>query len=81
MRTTIDIDDELYRTVREHAARSGRTVSAVVEDAVRWAMQRQTPAGPPRPLSTFRGSGLRAGIDLTSNSALRDEMDGDPLGA
>jgi plasmid stability protein len=35
MRTTIRIDDELYREVKARAARSGRTVAAVLEDAVR----------------------------------------------
>ena len=35
MRTTIRIDDELYRSVKEQAARSGRTVASVLEDAVR----------------------------------------------
>ncbi|WP_250578262.1 ribbon-helix-helix protein, CopG family, partial [Mycobacterium tuberculosis] len=34
MRTTIRIDDELYREVKAKAARSGRTVAAVLEDAV-----------------------------------------------
>ena len=35
MRTTIRIDDDLYREVKERAARAGRTVAAVLEDAVR----------------------------------------------
>lgn len=35
MRSTIRIDDELYREVKQRAARSGRTVAAVLEDAVR----------------------------------------------
>jgi hypothetical protein len=77
MRTTIRIDDELYRTVREKAARSGRTVGEIIEDAVRQALQRPTPDTSPTPLPTFRGSGVMPGIDLTSNAALREAMDED----
>jgi predicted DNA-binding protein len=33
VRTTIRIDDELYRMVKERAARTGRTVAAVLEAA------------------------------------------------
>ncbi|MBO0866696.1 MAG: CopG family transcriptional regulator, partial [Mycobacterium sp.] len=40
MRTTIRIDDELYRAVKAKAARSGRTVAAVLEDAVRRGLSR-----------------------------------------
>lgn len=75
MRTTIRIDDELYRTVREQAARSGRTVGEIIEDAVRQALQRPTGTSSPEPLPTFRGSGVMPGIDLTSNAALREAMD------
>ena len=77
MRTTIRIDDELYRTVREQAARSGRTVGEIIEDAVRQALQRPAATRPPEPLPTFRGSGVMPGIDLTSNAALREAMDQD----
>jgi hypothetical protein len=34
VRTTIRIDDDLYREVKERAARGGCTVAAVLEDAV-----------------------------------------------
>lgn len=76
MRTTIRIDDDLYRKVKEKAARSGRTVAAVLEDAVRRGLeppQRRGVRGYKiRP--TGRG-GLRAGVDLSSNAATAETLD------
>lgn len=76
MRTTIRIDDELYREVKERAARTGRTVAAVLEDAVRKGLhppeQRAAGRYVVRPTGT---GGLRPGVDLTSNAAFADVMD------
>jgi hypothetical protein len=75
MRTTIRIDDDLYRKVKALAARSGRTVGSVLEDAVRRGLaapeQRQTGSYTVQPIG--RG-GLRAGVDLSSNAALAEVM-------
>ncbi|MEO7837544.1 MAG: ribbon-helix-helix protein, CopG family, partial [Acidimicrobiales bacterium] len=38
MRTTIRIDDALYRQVKARSAAAGRTVASVIEDAVRRAL-------------------------------------------
>lgn len=83
MRTTIRIDDDLYREVKARAARSGRTVAAVLEDAVRRGLtptkRRARDSYTIRP--TGRG-GLRSGVDLSSNAALAEAMDEDlPLDA
>jgi plasmid stability protein len=76
VRTTIRIDDDLYREVKERAARSGRTVAAVLEDAVRRGLNvsegRTEDRYRVRP--TGRG-GLRPGIDLGSNAAVAEIMD------
>jgi predicted DNA-binding protein len=76
MRTTIRIDDELYREVKAKAARSGRTVAAVLEDAVRRGLnpseQRASRRYVVRPMG--RG-GLRPGVDLSSNAAVAEAMD------
>jgi hypothetical protein len=79
MRTTVRIDDDLYATVKARAARSGRTVAEVIEDALRRAMTESTTASGAAlpPLPTFGGSGVLPGIDLASNAALRDSMDED----
>ena len=83
MRTTIRIEDALYRRAKSLAARSGRTVSEVIEDAVRTSLAkppRQTPAPPALPV--YGGSGVQPGVDLSDNARLRDLMDdGESLGA
>lgn len=83
MRTTIRIDDELYREVKAKAARSGRTVAAVLEDAVRRDLnpseQGATARYTVRPTGT---GGLRPGVDISSNAALAEAMnEGAPVDA
>lgn len=75
VRTTIRIDDELYREVKAKAARSGRTVAAVLEDAVRRGLNPPKPqaAGRYRVQPSGKG-GLRPGVDLSSNAALAEAM-------
>jgi hypothetical protein len=79
MRTTIRIDDDLYRAVKARAARSGRPVGAVIEDAVRqWLhSSRERAESELDPLPTYGGSGTLPGVDLADGAALRDVMEGD----
>ncbi|MDQ3210570.1 MAG: ribbon-helix-helix domain-containing protein [Actinomycetota bacterium] len=77
MRTTIRIDDALYRLAKTQAARSGRSVSDLIEDAVREALQprkRDHQEALPE-LPVFGGSGLMPGAELANGAALRDLMD------
>lgn len=75
MRTTIRIDDELYREVKAKAARSGRTVAAVLEDAVRCGLNSTARPAPSRyqVRPTGRG-GLQPGVDLSSNAAVAEAL-------
>ena len=75
MRTTIRIDDELYREVKARAARSGRTVAAVLEDAVRrgLAPSERRPGGRYSVQATGAG-GLQPGVDLSSNATIAEAM-------
>lgn len=79
MRTTIRLEDHLLREAKAQAARAGRSLNDFIEAAVRVAVQSDStnhPAPPPLPL--FRGGrGLRAGVDLDSNTALLELMDDD----
>ena len=78
MRTTIRIDDQLLAAAKARAAASGRTLNAVVEDALREALAgRARDRGPRRvDLPTFRGSRLLPGVDLDDSAALLDQMEG-----
>lgn len=76
MRTTIRIDDELYREVKTQAARSGRTVAAVLEDAVRRGLNAsERPARDRYVVSATGRGGLRPGVDLSSNAAVAEAME------
>ena len=75
MRTTIRIDDEVYRRVKQVADRSDRTIGQVIEDAIQLAF-RSTPNDSAVPtLPVFGGSGVMPGVDLTSNRSLAEAMD------
>jgi plasmid stability protein len=78
MRTTIKIDDRLLAEAKARAARSGRTLNAVVEDALRAALaRREDDGGRPAPvLPTFAGSRLLPGVDLDDSAGLLDRMEG-----
>ncbi|HEY8645493.1 MAG TPA: hypothetical protein VIL77_06410 [Gaiellaceae bacterium] len=78
MRTTVDIQEDLLSEAKERAARTGRTLGQVVDDALRLLFQRAERAASRGPveLPTFRGSGLQPGVDL-NGSALLDVMERD----
>ena len=77
MRTTIKIDDTLLAEAKARAADSGRTLNAVVEDALREAFARRAVAdhrlGPTLPV--FRGARLVPGVDLDDSAALLEQME------
>jgi plasmid stability protein len=80
VRTTVRLDDDLYREVKARAAREGRTVASVLEDAVRVGMRR--PAAEARPFvnKAFGSGGLMPGVDLSDNASLSELLDaGTPL--
>jgi hypothetical protein len=85
VRTTVRIDDALYRQVKSEAARTGRTVGELIEDAIRMKLVReqQVPEAALPELPRFEGQpGLMPGVDLSDNAALRDLLDdGEPLDA
>ena len=84
MRTTLNLDDDLYREVKATAAASGQTVTSLVEEALRLLLLRheQVLAADREPfvIEPFRPppgrGGVLPGVDLTNNAALEDLMDG-----
>jgi hypothetical protein len=78
MRTTIRLDDQLLTAAKRLALENGRTLTAVIEDAVREVVTRrkQGPKAKKSRLITDGGKGLRPGICLDSNAALLDVMEG-----
>ncbi|HTL77686.1 MAG TPA: DUF2191 domain-containing protein [Casimicrobiaceae bacterium] len=76
MRTTVRLDEHLLTEAKKFAAESGRTLTAILEDALRDALARRaTRARRTRVrLKTFNGDGLRPGVDLDDSAALLDTM-------
>jgi hypothetical protein len=82
MRTTVTIDDQLYRELKSRAGASGRTVGDLIEDAVRDSFRATERSGerPIRPLPVSGSGGPLPGVDLTDNASLRELLDeGIPL--
>ena len=77
MRTTIRMDDRLLRQAKEHAARTGTTLTSLIEDAVRELLARRKAHRVREPvcLPTFDGQGLQSGVDLDDTASLIDLMD------
>lgn len=83
MRTTVRLDERLLREAKSVAARERRTLTAVIDEALRQFLARRSPGGAKRPpfsLTTFGEGGLRPGVDLDDTAALIDLMEaGEPL--
>jgi len=77
MRTTIRLDDELFNQVKAYAARSGKTFTAVISDAVRESMARYEVNEQREYVSlpVGDGDGLLPGVDLDDSASLLDLME------
>lgn len=76
MRTTIDLPPDLLAAAKERAAREGRSLSEVVEDAVRNSFARTAVVGrEPIELPIFGSGGLQPGVDLDDSAALLGLME------
>lgn len=77
MRTTIRLDDQLLKKTKQLAAKTGKTLTAVIEDALRetLARQKENDQREPVKLPVFQGQGLQAGVDLDDSAALLELME------
>lgn len=81
MRTTLTIDDDLHADLKRLAVSTGRTLTDVLEDAIRSLLDDVGTAAAQAPpvFPAFDGGrrpGIRPGVDLDDNAALLDLMDG-----
>lgn len=81
MRTTISLDETLLKQARQTALHRGISLNELVVTALRLELHRAT--NPHRKkrikLPTFRGRGLRPGIDLNDSASLEGVMNESPL--
>ena len=75
MGSAIQLDEDLLREVERVAAGRGQTLASVVEQALREMLARRVPKREPVQLPTFRGLGLRPGVDLDNSAGLLDLME------
>ena len=79
MRTTVRLDPHLLAEAKRVAGSSGKTLTSVIEDALRESLgRRNSPrTGAKTKLPTFRGQGLRPGVNLDDGAALLELMESD----
>lgn len=77
MRTTVRLDDRLLAEAKQLAARTGRTLTSVMDEALRLLLSRgvRAPRRTHVKLPTVRGNGLQPGVDLDDTAGLLDLMD------
>jgi hypothetical protein len=75
-RTTVRLDPHLLAEVKKLAASTHRTLTSVLEEALRETLARRRRRGRTVPaLTIVDGRGVRAGIDLDDSAALLDAME------
>jgi len=74
MKTTLVIDDTVMARLKRESARTGRTMSELVETALRRMLQARPDAAELPPLPSFKGGG--ALVDIADREALYRAMEG-----
>ena len=77
MRITVRLDERLLAEVKQHAHASNKTITLVIEDALREMLARRQVCqkGARVRLKTVKGKGVRPGIDLNDSATLVELME------
>ena len=78
MRTTIRLPDDLLREAKRLAAETDRTLTSLIEDALRSVIRGKPENGEPTVpvrLTTYGQRGTLPGVDLDDSAALLDRME------
>jgi hypothetical protein len=74
MKTTLNIDDTVMAELKREAARQGRTMSELVETALRLLLRSQRKRGSVPALPKFHSGGVL--VDVADREALYHAMEG-----
>jgi hypothetical protein len=76
MRTTLNLDDDLMRAVKQRAAEIGSTMTEIFEQALREHLRRETERVQPFDFRwvTVKGRSL-PGVDISDRDALYEQME------
>lgn len=79
MRTTIVLDDDVFRAYKRRAAERGTSLAHEMQEALRSELAASAEAAKAEPyeVPTFRGIAPVPSVDLNSNAALADVIDSD----
>ncbi|MGO9760356.1 MAG: CopG family transcriptional regulator [Solirubrobacteraceae bacterium] len=77
MRTTIMLDDEVFRAFKQRAVERGTSLTREIEEALRSELAASAEAAEAEPYNVpvFRGAAPVPGVDLNSNAALAEILD------
>jgi plasmid stability protein len=77
VRTTIQLDDEVFRAFKQRAAEHGTSLAHEIEEAMRSELAACADAAQSEPYQVpiFRGTAPVPGVDLNSNAALIDVLE------
>jgi plasmid stability protein len=77
VRTTIQLDNEVFRAFKRRAAEHGTSLAQEIEEALRSELAARVEAARAEPyrVPTFHGAAPVPGVDLNSNAALADVLD------
>lgn len=77
IRTTLTIDDEVLAEYKRVAAATHRTLSYVIQDALRETLARREEAAAEEPvrLPVIGGGGVRPGVDLDDSARLLELLE------
>ena len=80
-RTTIRLHEPLLEETKRFAAAAGKSMTAVIEDALTsyLASQKRVRRTSPVKLKTVGGEGLQVAVDIDNNAELFDFLDGLPI--
>ena len=77
MRTTLQLDDRVVQAAKRHAERTGTTLTAVIDTALRqFLASTRTPKPKFRLKLRTRRTSVLAGVDLDDRDSLYDVMEG-----
>ena len=73
MKTTLNISEQVMRKLKQEAARTGTTMSELVESALRESLEKRERPVPEVRLPSFKGG--TATVDVSSRDRLYDIME------
>jgi len=76
MRTTMTLDDDLMKQLKEKAVRQGKTLTALVNDLLRHALANQSRRQPYKLELEGWDAELQPGVDILDRGKLFDLMNG-----